>query len=251
MKTVALLYHDVVDSTDWSSSGFPGEDAHIYKLPSSLFRDHLRGIREANPKTILTFDDGGVSALERTADLLEAEGFHGLFFIATDWIGKPGFLNATQILELRQRGHLIGAHSCSHPARFSYLSWGEMIREWSQSAARLADILGESVSAGSVPGGFYSKKVAQAAAEAGLSTLFTSEPTMGIQRVRQCVVVGRYSIQRGTSAQAAASLARADFLPRSAQSLLWNGKKVAKACGGTTWLAFRRWLIARRNEAAL
>jgi hypothetical protein len=73
MRVVSLLYHDVVPSGDFESSGFPGGDSAIYKLELSEFEKHLMAIhnvidrpatvldfaRLSGLPTLLTFDDGG------------------------------------------------------------------------------------------------------------------------------------------------------------------------------------------------
>ena len=243
MKNVVLLYHDVINNGDFDSSGFPGSDAAVYKLDREKFQRHLDAIARANADVTLTFDDGGVSAYTHVTDELEKRGWKGYFFIATNWIGKSGFLDATHIRELRSRGHMVGTHSCSHPARISFYTLGDIIHEWSRSSAILADIMGERVLTGSVPGGFYSEKVARAAAHAGLETLFTSEPTTKDDLFEGCVVRGRFMIQRHTSATTAAALARGSALPQFRQFASWNFKKLCKTAGGRTWLRFRKRLF--------
>ena len=44
MRTIALLYHDVVPAGDYSLSGFQSADANIYKLDCDEFKNHLREI---------------------------------------------------------------------------------------------------------------------------------------------------------------------------------------------------------------
>jgi peptidoglycan/xylan/chitin deacetylase (PgdA/CDA1 family) len=196
---------------------------------------------------MLTFDDGGRSAHALIADLLEQRGWRGHFFITTNHIGAPSFVTVEQIRDLDRRGHIVGSHSCSHPARMSACSAEEVLAEWQRSAAVLADVLGKAVPVASVPGGFYSRAVAHAAAQAGFRFLFTSEPTASWHRVDGCLVLGRYSIDRGTSATIAAALASGRCLPRWRQSLLWNVKKVAKAVGGRGYAGLRRWLLTRAH----
>src|SRR5262249_13734451 len=154
-------------SGDFQASGFPSAGARTYKLQHEEFRRHLYAIAHANPEVLLTFDDGGVSFYETIAPLLEEHGWRGYFFIATNWIGSGGFLSANQIRALRKRGHLIGTHSCSHPERMSHCPFDQILSEWTESARKLDDILGESIDGGSVPGGYYSRSVAEAAALAG------------------------------------------------------------------------------------
>jgi peptidoglycan/xylan/chitin deacetylase (PgdA/CDA1 family) len=245
MTRVALLYHDIINGGDFQSSGFPSAGARIYKLPREEFRRHLDAIASANPNVLLTFDDGGVSFYETIAPALEEHGWRGYFFIATNWIGSGGFLSANQIRDLRNRGHLIGTHSCSHPERISHCSYDQILSEWSQSADILADVLGEVVDAGSVPGGYYSRRVAQAAASAGLRTLFTSEPTLRVHSLNGLSVLGRFTIRQGDAANTAAALASRALLPRIHQSASWNTKKLLKAAGGTAWLKFRDYVLDR------
>lgn len=258
MRAITLLYHDVIPSGNGTTSGFPGDDAAIYKLELKSFQQHLDATRSAiskcatvadlenasTPLTLLTFDDGGSSAHDYIADLLEARDWRGHFFVTTNWIGRRGFLTPTQIRDLRSRGHFIGSHSCSHPARMSHCSRSELYREWGDSCDALSQILGEPVRLASVPGGYYSRSVAETAAESGIQILFTSEPRTTAQTVNGCLVLGRYVIQRGVTAAAAAAIASGKFAPRCQQFVYWNVKKVAKAAGGRRWLQMRKWMLA-------
>ena len=260
MKIISLLYHDVIPPGNADSSGFPGADASVYKLDVSEFRRHLNAIHSVTPQCfsirdaldgrrgglLLTFDDGGVSAHQYIADLLEEVGWRGHFFITTDWIGKHGFLDAAQIRDLHRRGHDIGSHSRSHPERMSYCSRGKLMREWSESVAALTEILGERIAIASVPGGYYGKHVAEAAAASGIRVLFTSEPETSSCSVNGCRVLGRYTIRQGVRASTAAAIACGKRLPRYRQYAYWNLKKAMKLTAGTHWLHARRRILATR-----
>jgi peptidoglycan/xylan/chitin deacetylase (PgdA/CDA1 family) len=262
---ISLLYHDVVESGNHSSSGFPGRDAALYKLIRPEFERHLQAIAEQTQSSavslltsseqriygqalLFTFDDGGVSAM-LVADLLEAQGWRGHFFITTDYIGRTGFLTISHIRELRDRGHLIGSHSCSHPARISHCPPAQLDREWRQSAQILSDGLGEKVVVASVPGGFYSRRVAEAAQNAGIEVLFTSEPSSRLWFVDDCLVVGRYQIRQSTSANMAARIARGDPGPRFRQYMFWTMKKLLKRIGSDSYLALRKKILAHHPSA--
>src|SRR5436853_3790191 len=104
MRAHSIMYHDVVENGDFASSGFPGEGANVYKVRREDFERHLsaigavasgvttvRDLAGASP-VLLTFDDGGASFHHPIADLLEAHGWRGHFFITTGRIGTPGFL---------------------------------------------------------------------------------------------------------------------------------------------------------------
>jgi peptidoglycan/xylan/chitin deacetylase (PgdA/CDA1 family) len=257
MKAISLAYHDVVDCHPTSHTSLrPG--VALYTLTRDSFQSHLRSIREQNVlvelirsfrrwknkvPAFLTFDDGAVNAYF-AADELEKCGFRGHFFITTNWIGRSQFLNGPQIRDLNYRGHVIGSHSCSHPERMSHLEWNNLCKEWSRSRAVLSDILGEPVDVASVPNGYYSRKVAQAAAAAGLKVLFTSEATGTSSVIDGCLILGRYLIQCRTSAETAGAIAAGHLWPRWRQTLLWEGKKVLKAMMGESYLAIRRMALS-------
>jgi peptidoglycan/xylan/chitin deacetylase (PgdA/CDA1 family) len=263
MRSLAIMYHDVVENGDFAASGFPGEGAHVYKLRREDFERHLEAIRAAVPSdavsriaarrewsgapVFLTFDDGGTSALHPTADLLERFGWRGHFFVTTKRIGTPGFLSAAEVRELHQRGHVIGSHSASHPPRMAALPPGELDREWSESVATLSDIAGEPVRVASVPGGYYSNDVARSAKAAGIEVLFTSEPTTAAGVVDGCLILGRYVIQRGMAPEWSAAFAAGRRGKRWRQTVIWKTKRIAKAVGGTAYLKLRRAIQERRG----
>ena len=265
MRAVTLLFHDVVPAGRWESSGFDGADADVYKLDCDAFRRHLKAIRQSfhgSPMTgpelltcpsddrlfLLTFDDGGVSALLYAADILDEIGWKAHFLVTAGRIGTPGFLDRRQIQELRRRGHIIGSHSFSHPARMSYCSPAELDDEWQRSVLVLSEILGEPIQVASVPGGYYSRQVALAAARAGITLLFNSEPVTHAYFVDRCLVLGRFSAQRDTPPEWSAAIVAGHWQPRIRAYFFWNAKKVAKTLGGTMWLRARVRLLERRAQ---
>jgi peptidoglycan/xylan/chitin deacetylase (PgdA/CDA1 family) len=256
-SALSIMYHDIVDADAYRASGFSGDDADMYKLEMSLFEQHLNKIAEiagcapslvssgVERPTFITFDDGGRGAITHAAAALELHGWRGHFFIATDFIGSPTFLNEAEIIELDRRGHIVGCHSASHPLRMGALTPAQLAHEWRSSSAVLADILGRQVTVASVPGGMFTLAVGVAAAQAGIEHLFTSEPVIRSWRVEKCRMYGRYTVKRGTSAETAAALLRGDRGPRYAQYALWNAKKLVKRIGGETYLRVRKKLLTK------
>lgn len=256
MKCVTVLYHDVVSGNNWESSGFSGPGTARYKLSRNDFERHLLAIAKARGTEpmiatrlqqevrtgfpfLLTFDDGGESAHTCIAGLLESHGWKGHFFVTASRIGTRHFLDAGQIRDLRKRGHVVGSHSYSHPKRMSHCTTEELAREWTKSVAILTDILGEPVDCASVPGGYYSRRVAETASAAGIRTLFNSEPTTAIQNVKGCLVVGRFNVFRAMSPSVPAALVSEHSSSRFRQWMFWNAKKTVKLLGGEYWLAAR------------
>ncbi|MGE5624334.1 MAG: polysaccharide deacetylase family protein [Bacillota bacterium] len=249
-RLLALLFHDVfVD--DPGESGFDGAGAARYKLPLADFDAQLAGLEAALPcppallagayregpgtPVAITVDDGGVSYHSLVADRLEARGWRGHCFVTTGFIGRRGFLQKHHLRELHARGHGIGSHSVSHPARFSACAPRVMSREWSDSRRALQDILGADVTMASVPGGYFSSHVARAAAEAGLSVLFTSEPETQVREIAGCTVLGRFTARRGCPADYPARLVRGSPAARYGAWLAWNAKKALKAALGDAY----------------
>ena len=254
------MYHDVTPAGNEDASGFSGGESAHYKLTPSQFQDHLQALRcraGVKPATVqvleaphdrsllLTFDDGGASALA-IADSLDAVGWKGHFFVTTAYVGRPGFLAAREIRELRSRGHLVGSHTCTHPLRMARCSQHRLFEEWSRSLSTLGDILGERVTIASVPGGDHSNAVADQAAAAGVRVLFTSRPTARLKRRGGLLLVGRFAVRRSTTADVAASVAAGAIVPRLAQLLAWDAKAFLKVFAGP---AYRRLRVSRLGSS--
>jgi peptidoglycan/xylan/chitin deacetylase (PgdA/CDA1 family) len=249
MRHVSLLFHDVY-AADARESGFRSPAADRYKLSLGDFEaqlDGLAAVRRRDPDSpipaLITVDDGGVSYYTVIADRLEALGQRAHCFVTTDFIGERGFLTPQQIRELDTRGHVIGTHSASHPARFSSLTTAEMRREWSDSRQRLEDIVDHPVTIGSVPGGYFSRAVAEAAACAGLTTLFTSEPTTRPLMTDGCRVLGRFTIRRGHPSDMARRFASAAPWARCGAWVGWNAKALVKPLLGAAYSRVADWIL--------
>jgi len=256
MKTITLLYHDVVPNEDYSYSGFQSDAANLYKFNIDVFRQHIEMIaanKQISPSLItepkfkdaaekpffLTFDDGGISAFSLISDILERLHWKAHFFVTTSKIDSTGFLSKEQIIELRNMGHLIGSHSHTHPSIFSSLSNVELNDEWRRSKDILESILNEDINTASIPGGFYSKSVASAASQIGIYNLFTSEPNQKRWKVEKCYCYGRYTIFRRLSAEMASSLANDGTYSCFSQWFYWNLKKIAKKSMGPVYMKLR------------
>jgi len=109
----------------------------------------------------------------------------------------------------------------------------------------LQQILGEKVETASVPGGFYSMRVAEFASRAGIRTLFTSEPVMRLEQIGDCTICGRFGLQQDSPPELARKFAARDRQTLLRQAAFWNTKKLMKRAGGEQWLAFRKWWLAR------
>jgi peptidoglycan/xylan/chitin deacetylase (PgdA/CDA1 family) len=263
MHVLSLEYHDVVVG-DPDETGFPGAGPASYKLDRLVFEAHLDEISRAVPDPpacaldllqrttsgrplLLTFDDGGRSAVSGIADALERYGWCGHFFVTGNAIGTPTFLSPSETRALRDRGHIIGSHSMTHPARMGACSEQQLADEWKRSTDLLSNIIGEPVVTASVPGGFYTKKVATTAAATGIRILFTSAPTTRCHTVDGCLILGRYTIRRWTKASTAATLASGGLFPRLSQWMLYSGLNMVRAAAGDHYTHIRQLFWARQR----
>jgi peptidoglycan/xylan/chitin deacetylase (PgdA/CDA1 family) len=219
-EIASFCFHEVTD--DPRSTGFQRAGAVPFTLTPRAFGEHLDAIatspwspcRVSDAETavagrhvLLTFDDGGRSALD-AAEELNRRGWYGHFFIVTGRVGTRTFLDAGGIRHLHQCGHVVGSHSHTHPDIFRELSPAAMLEEWRTSAGVLSDLLGAPCVTASVPGGEISRAVFESGAEAGFRCLFTVEPLTRPWTVRGCRIFGRYMVKAGTSTARTAQLAR-------------------------------------------
>jgi peptidoglycan/xylan/chitin deacetylase (PgdA/CDA1 family) len=172
----------------------------------------------------MTVDDGGVSFHTTICDRLERRGWRAHCFVTTRFIGTRGFLGKEQIRDLDGRGHVIGTHSASHPPRLSYQNREDIVREWRESREALADLLKHDVKVASVPGGYFSGRVARAAKEAGIDVLFTSEPELRVRSIGGCIVLGRFTVRRDHES----SFGNLDGRIRAREWIRWKTRKAIK-----------------------
>jgi peptidoglycan/xylan/chitin deacetylase (PgdA/CDA1 family) len=265
VRAISLLFHDVYRDEP-SESGFVSAAANRYKLTVADFDAQLAGVAAVHPEPpilasgieprddrgvasgtttfALTVDDGGESYYTTVADRLEQRGWRGHCLVTTDFIGGRGFLSRSQIRELAERGHVIGSHSASHPARFNTLAFHRLATEWGRSRAALEDIIGHRVDVASVPGGYYSPVVARAACKAGIRVLFTSEPVTRVGTSSGCVLVGRYTIRRGDANDLARRLVSPSSAARARAWAIWNAKGLVRPLLGRSYTSIADWLLA-------
>lgn len=215
-EVAGLMYHEVTD--DPKTSGFQRPGALPYTLTRAAFNTHLNAIaggalrpelvtqltlntngNGTHRHLLLTFDDGGASAMY-VADELAKRDWKAHFFIITGRIGERTFLKPADIRTLRSAGHIVGTHSHTHPDIFRGLPRELMTTEWRVSRAILEALLGEPCLSASVPGGDISRLVLESAGEAGIRYLFTSEPLLTPEQIGDTWILGRVILKAGVSA---------------------------------------------------
>jgi len=241
-RTVLMLHDVLPDDRRLGESGFTGPGPDRYKIRQPLF-EAMAGPARASG-TILTFDDGGRSALDVVAPVLAEHGLRGEFFIATARLGTPGFLDRKGVGELAAAGHVIGSHSHSHPEVMTELSGEEIRAEWATSISLLEDVTGRPVECASVPNGFTNRAVLEAAQESGIRTLYTSTPTRRRRTCGAMDVVGRFAVLAVDSPGSAVALASGALAPRLKMQARWNTLALSKKLLGARYPAVRAKILA-------
>jgi peptidoglycan/xylan/chitin deacetylase (PgdA/CDA1 family) len=115
---------------------------------------------------VLTFDDGTSDALTAVLPILQSRGMRGTFFIVTDFVGQPGYLDWEGVRKLRDAGMEIGSHTVDH-VRLGDSSEAEVRRELRESKRILEQQLHQPVEAIAYPYNSSRPWIAVQAREAG------------------------------------------------------------------------------------
>ena len=140
-----LFYHDVYSHTQYTDMGTDVE----------LFKQHIETIIKCGfnivPKITekcnqiqLCFDDG-FKGIYDTKDIFAKYNIKPTVFLAVDLIGKEGYLNKEEILELQEKGFIFQSHAWSHK-NLTEFSGDDLEREIFGSKKYLTDLLGKDVS---------------------------------------------------------------------------------------------------------
>ncbi len=124
-----------------------------------------KGELPARP-VVITFDDGYEDNQRVAVPLLRKYGFHGIIFVITDNIGKPGYLTWEQMKAVQERAINIGSHTMTH-ADLTKLDAAELARELQNSKASLEKGLGTRVDYIAYPYGGVNAQVIAATKDAG------------------------------------------------------------------------------------
>ncbi|MDB4619130.1 polysaccharide deacetylase family protein [bacterium] len=147
------------------------------------------------PNICLTFDDGFSSDYNLVLPELKKIDATATFFIVTDLLDTPGYLETGQVKSLSESGMQIGSHSKSH-SNFLELNAGERMEELRNSKVILEKIIGKEVTTFSFPFGFCDDTCFEAVFDAKYSICCTSKH--GLSSISSSIVP-RNSINNHTS----------------------------------------------------
>lgn len=188
-KPTVLAYHEVL----------PGRPTSRYTVSCDQFNAHLRFIlgctADGAMRPEITFDDGHHSNVDYALSLLERYGIKATFFLTAGLIeNRNNFMRWSQVRELIQCGHSIGAHGWSH--RFlPQCDNNDLRHELEFTKAYLEDKLGQPITDVSMPGGRVDSRVLRFASEAQYRSVYVSNPWVYEKPHPHLQVIGRAMIR--------------------------------------------------------
>ncbi|MEO5564395.1 MAG: polysaccharide deacetylase family protein, partial [Chitinophagaceae bacterium] len=126
-------------------------------LPDQL-QDYLTTGKALPSKPVmLTFDDTRVDQYTVALPTLKKHGFKGVFFIMTVSLGRPGYMDKSQVKQLSDFGHTIGSHTWDHKnvKKYTDEDWNIQIIKPSK---QLQTITGKPVDYFAYPFGLWNKQ---------------------------------------------------------------------------------------------
>jgi len=167
-------------------------------LPDQLYAYLTTGAKLPSKPVMLTFDDGDLDQYETAVPILEKHGFKGAFFIMTVAIGRRGkqpYMDKTQIKDLSDRGHAIGAHTWDHHNVKKYQGddWRIQVEE---PKAKLEAIIGKPIKYFAYPFGLWNKQALPEIQKRGYVAAFTladkRDDTMPLFTIRRIIAGGQW-----------------------------------------------------------
>ena len=139
--------------------------------PSDLFWAHMRCLRPGDKVCL----DDGFRGLWDERGKFEQTDIRPTVFIAVDLVGKSGYLNWNEILELQRLGFVFECHSWSHHD-LTQFGDNELWHEVFDSKVKLEEMLGREIEAICFPKGYFNDQVVAASRRAGFKKMYVSYP---------------------------------------------------------------------------
>ena len=171
----AMSYQNML-SNGWFESSLMVGHRLPYTKATETFREHriYRG-HEASPYVGLLINVAwGKEELVLMLDILDEQNVQASIFFE----GKFANDNRELVLEVFDRGHIVGNHSYSHPADWLSLSYEGFKEEIVRTNDILAQIIGEEIVFFAPPGGAFTDETVRAAYDQSMYTILWSADTI-------------------------------------------------------------------------
>lgn len=192
----------------------------------------------------ITFDDGHISNYELALPALASRGLQATFFITGGWTGtRSGYMGWEELRALHAGGQRIGSHGWTHTL-LTHCTDQALKTELGSARLHLEDKLGTAITAMSLPGGRFDRRVLAACREAGYTQVYSSIP-----RLEQATqeLVGRLNVRNGQSVEWFAQLLdpSSGLLAKLERQDRWKAA-LKKMMGDRTYA--KLWAVLNRQE---
>jgi len=179
-----LVYHKVDSRFEWGITRVtPAQfERHIRTLIGAGFRLVTLSEWFDNPHdentVAITFDDGYESVYQHALPILEKYDAKATIFVISDYVGQENHwdvnigwlkfrhLNETQLIEIAQKGHEIGSHTCSHKVLVEE-DERTILEDFKRSKAKLESLVKHEVRFIAYPFGRFNSRLVQLTSQAG------------------------------------------------------------------------------------
>lgn len=171
-----VFYHDVhSEGSCYTSMSTSMErfTQHINLLKLEGF-EVVRHILNPKFEIQICFDDG-FKGIYHNKEYFLSHGIYPTIFLAIDLIGRPGYLNEIEILELQDLGFVFESHAFSHKDLTSFNDI-DLRYELEASKHYLESFLSKSITSICFPIGYFSERVIRFSHLAGYQKLYSSLP---------------------------------------------------------------------------
>lgn len=192
VTSIVLMYHNIASGRQHIAFR---EWQPAYDVTAEDFQTHVSLIEKRKTPVHVTFDDGYQSLLP-WVETLQRHSISATCFVTTATVGQRGMLQAAEIRMLAQAGVRIGSHSHSH-IFLQNLTPSQQQAEILTPQKILSDIIGQAVTAMSLPGGRYDSNTLKYAGACGYHEIYTSTPGIRprrLQHVSNLTIVPRWVI---------------------------------------------------------
>ncbi len=156
MKELVLCFHGVGKQHCFVTP----EEAPYWISVEKFIRilDQVSSFPNAEPRIVLTFDDGNASDFKFALPELSKRGLTAIFFLCAGHVGKKGYLDIAMIRDLLDAGMKIGSQGMDH-RDWRTLDPLALKAELVDARRKLEDITQRPVSTVAIPFGSYDRHV--------------------------------------------------------------------------------------------
>lgn len=174
-KSKVLYYHDIHIKNKYTdmSTDFKYFKMHLHVIRKNGF-NIVKFISNKQNEIMICFDDGW-KGIYNIKDYLVDNNIFPTIFIASDLIGKEGYLTKKEILELQDLGFNFQSHTISH-RDLTTLSDVDAQYEIFESRKQLQILLNKNIDSICFPSGRFSSKIYEMGIKAGYFKLYSSLP---------------------------------------------------------------------------